>query len=340
MADDKLPRITISKEERLRRFDNLRKLKLSFSNKQFQIRNLPKWVDFRLEGKHWIILIPVGEYEDYNFITHHWIDHLIVQVTVGGHPSPADYWRQHSEEIRANAQKEFGSTDDNTLRQVLYSTAIEATAFRPSTAVSIYRMFNAQKVLDFSSGWGDRLVGAMAADLDLYVGVDPNEELVSCYQGMIDFFGKHRDLKGKYVMEKAAFEKWDSKDYKDFDLVFTSPPYFDFEVYNTEDPNQSIQGRNLEKWFSEFLMVSMKKSLSLLKSGGMLALNVNDIFRGSRYVMAMLAHTELLCYYVGCIAYSNFDDKGAPKNPQPIWIFRNSQPGQPKFANMKNSLKQ
>lgn len=338
MADDQIPRITISKKDLLARFDNLRNLKPSMKNLVYKIRNLPPDIELTLEGKSWILSIPGDEYKKYNFISHNWIDHLIIKVRVGGNISPAQYWWENSSKIRDQAQEQFGQTDDNSLRQVIYDQAVEATAFRPSTAASIYRLFKAQKILDFSSGWGDRLIGAMACDVELYVGVDPNPDLVPCYKAMIDFFSEHRSLKGQYVMCQAPFEKWDS-DHKDFDLVFTSPPYFNFEIYNTEDPNQSVAGRNLQKWFSEFLMPSLVKALSLLKPDGILALNINDIYRGGRYVMAMLAHTELIGKYLGCVSYAGFDDKGQPKNPQPIWIFSKAEPNQPKFARWKNSLK-
>ena len=52
----------------------------------------------------------------------------------------------------------------------------------------IIEHFNSKKILDMSSGWGDRLVGAMACNIDCYHGFDPNSCLHPGYKKMIEFF--------------------------------------------------------------------------------------------------------------------------------------------------------
>ena len=51
----------------------------------------------------------------------------------------------------------------------------ECSTHNPLIIKYFIRKFAARRVLDFSSGWGDRLIGALTSDIDLYVGVDPNE---------------------------------------------------------------------------------------------------------------------------------------------------------------------
>ena len=49
-------------------------------------------------------------------------------------------------------------------------------------------MYEADTVLDFSSGWGDRLIGFLASKASTYWGFDPNECVQANYLNMIDFF--------------------------------------------------------------------------------------------------------------------------------------------------------
>lgn len=68
-----------------------------------------------------------------------------------------------------------------------------------------------------------------------------------------------------------------------FDLVFTSPPFFDFETYNEEDPHQSLarsapgaQGDpSYTKWLGWFVAFCAK-GYALLRPGGFLALYFVD----------------------------------------------------------------
>ena len=63
-----------------------------------------------------------------------------------------------------------------------------------------------------------------------------------------------------------------------FDLVFTSPPFFDFEVY-TDLPGQSIQGANnkLQTWLVNFLFVALSKAWDRLEPGGHIAIHITDV---------------------------------------------------------------
>jgi hypothetical protein len=102
-----------------------------------------------------------------------------------------------------------------------------ASQFRPSTAKAVYDYFGAVDVLDFSSGWGDRLCGFLASDAKSYVGIDPNERLFNNYTRMIDDFNVPNKKVEMFncCAEKAMLTK------RKFDLVFTSPPYFNIERY-------------------------------------------------------------------------------------------------------------
>jgi hypothetical protein len=76
-----------------------------------------------------------------------------------------------------------------TLRACIAMRKYIASQFRPSAAKALYDHFNAECVLDFSSGWGDRLNGAMSAQsVKKYIGIDPNNNLYNSYNKQIEHF--------------------------------------------------------------------------------------------------------------------------------------------------------
>ena len=88
-------------------------------------------------------------------------------------------------------------------------------------------MFKSKDVLDFSSGWGDRLNAFLSCtDTESYFGIDPNTNLYEGYNQQIQKFNTNK---------KISMNHGCSEDIKipenSFDTVFTSPPYFMIEEY-------------------------------------------------------------------------------------------------------------
>jgi hypothetical protein len=49
--------------------------------------------------------------------------------------------------------------------------------FRPLVSAKIYEIFKPTSILDFTMGWGGRMVGAMALNVKKYTGIDNNKNL-------------------------------------------------------------------------------------------------------------------------------------------------------------------
>ena len=56
--------------------------------------------------------------------------------------------------------------------------------FKSSTAKYIYKLFNSKSVLDFTAGWGGRMLGASSLGIN-YIGIDTNINLKIGYENMI-----------------------------------------------------------------------------------------------------------------------------------------------------------
>ena len=173
--------------------------------------------------------------------------------------------------------------------------------FPPLTARFIYEKFLSDlkqdhfTVYDPCSGWGGRLLGSLSSQLNIhYVGTDVNSNNFGCYEALGDFYhkycgGKMGRVENTYHMFRCGSEtihKMDEfKQYKGkLDLCFTSPPYFNKEIYS-QDVEQAINSYPQYKlWKNKFLKQTMSTCYEYLKPNRNLLLNISDIKLNNRVV--------------------------------------------------------
>lgn len=225
--------------------------------------------------------------------------------------------------------------NENILFSTMALRQYVASQFRVSSAKAIYELFNAERVLDTSAGWGDRFAGFSAASCTKeYLGIDPNTSLHSGYikQAVLYNTGKN------YNFLKAPAEDV-ILPFEYFDLMFTSPPYFGTEKYSNEKTQSWRRYGKLESWLNDFLLVVIKNTWRSLKSGGYLAINIADLGIGSfkddtKICDVMNDYIKKLkgAEYVGCLGlrltvrpHTGIKKEmpgGSPIFIEPIWIWR------------------
>lgn len=187
--------------------------------------------------------------------------HRIIAKRYDEEKSPLQYWQDNSELSRNEVSKNVK----------------ECTNFCGTIICVFIKMYKSKRILDFSSGWGDRLFGVMTYDdkIKYYCGIDPNKSLQTGYKNMIKTFIPKSSHK-KYEMITACAEDTINNLNEEFDLVFTSPPYFDLEKYSN-DNNQSItRYPDFEDWYKNFLLNSMIQAFDKLVDHGIMAININN----------------------------------------------------------------
>jgi len=166
--------------------------------------------------------------------------------------------------------------------------------FSPAIAKSIFQYFNSKKVLDMSSGWGDRLVGSYEIE---YRGFDPNLVLKDKYDKIINTYGLNARV------ENIPFEDSVLED-NYYDIMFSSPPYFNRETYSTDMTQSSIRYKNIDEWINLFLYKSIDKIYHALKSRGILAINISDLQVGKKRIEICNAMNNHIAStgmkYIGC----------------------------------------
>jgi hypothetical protein len=138
--------------------------------------------------------------------------------------------------------------------------------FKPLNAMEIYAKYRPQSVLDFTMGWGGRLVGACVENVPNYIGIDINQSLKEPYGEMVKLL-ETQDIQTRIQL---MFQDALTVDYAalDYDCVFTSPPYYNIEIY------EGTEARTDEAWNQDFYVPLFTKTYRHLKAGGHFILNV------------------------------------------------------------------
>jgi hypothetical protein len=151
--------------------------------------------------------------------------------------------------------------------------------------------FKAKRILDFSAGWGDRLLAAMLLGISTYTAYDPNTCLKQGHTEIINYFKD--DLFGYYNRDsqhsKSIYKKYqviykpfendypdESKMYNQYDICVSSPPFFTYEIYSTESTQSSSMYETSDDWLYKFLIPSFKKIMKFLKPSGYLCWYIED----------------------------------------------------------------
>jgi hypothetical protein len=120
------------------------------------------------------------------------------------------------------------------------------TIFRPLVAKYLYQTYCSAggKVWDPCSGYGGRLLGALAAGVT-YLGTDVETATVDGNNRLAEVLGKTHQAK---VLEHPA----ETFDPGEVDMVFTSPPYFGTELYGGSEGQSFRRYPTFDDWLGGF----------------------------------------------------------------------------------------
>ena len=137
--------------------------------------------------------------------------------------------------------------------------------FKPTIAMSVYCKYKPNSILDFTMGWGGRLIGATALNISKYTGIDLNSELKKPYNEMVKTLKPLTETSINLIFKDALKVDYSKIDY---DLVLTSPPYYNTEIY------KGTKKLDKENWNNNFYKPLFTMTFKNLKQGGHYCLNV------------------------------------------------------------------
>jgi tRNA1(Val) A37 N6-methylase TrmN6 len=173
----------------------------------------------------------------------------------------------------------FGASP-SCMRRILktYPGAASVSNYRPMIAKAIISKYCPLDgtVVDFAAGFGGRLLGAIASHRN-YVGIEPNHSQVKGFLRMSKAlrsqgFGLPRLTFLHGTAESKLFRMKSAS----VELVFSSPPFFNWEHYSRSRRQSFRQYPTYQMWLEGFLHPAISQSFRILKSGGHLALNVTN----------------------------------------------------------------
>lgn len=142
--------------------------------------------------------------------------------------------------------------------------------FRPSVARWVYDKYSGDGIVyDPCAGFGGRLLGAISSPrVKSYTGMDPSSKTMDGLERISKNLGKGTEIN----LYRRGSENF--KPNGKFDLVFTSPPYYNTEKYSDEPTQSYIKFPTYEEWINGFLTPMIENSLSVLKDGGYFIINI------------------------------------------------------------------
>jgi hypothetical protein len=172
-----------------------------------------------------------------------------------------------------------GDLTDASIRKGLrsFSGTQGVSNFRPTAAAAIYHTFLPSKggtVWDMSSGYGGRLLGAIACDrVSRYIGTDP------CSRTMAGLKTMAREL-GREGLEIELHEVGSEgflPERNSLSACFSSPPYFAMEKYSSEGTQSYLKFPSKEEWLHGFLGSTLDNCWYGLKQSGRLIVNIANV---------------------------------------------------------------
>ena len=149
----------------------------------------------------------------------------------------------------------------------VYNICISAiNIMRPLNCMEIYTKYNAKRALNFCSGWGGSTVAAAALNLDAYYGIEINSDLKEPYDNMVSYLKTKCDTNFDIIIDDAVNIDYSNMNY---DLVFSSPPYYFLEKYANNVKYSSKKDMD-EKFYKPLFT----KTYNGLQSGGHYIINI------------------------------------------------------------------
>ena len=154
-----------------------------------------------------------------------------------------------------------------------YSGSPLPTAYRPLLAKSIVDFCNAKKVLDCSIGWGGRMIGTLALEGTTFEGCEPCSATYDGLVNIVSFLG----MEDRVKLHKAGAEDvLPTLPSQSYDLMITSPPYYNLEIYSHEESQSIKKFPSWDEWIEKFIEPVVREVLRCLKEDGVSAWSVKN----------------------------------------------------------------
>ncbi len=190
------------------------------------------------------------------------------------------------------------------IRRAVYMRAglANSSFYRPHFSKQICMLTQQEegRVFDPCMGWGGRMLGTLAQGWH-YIGCEPNATTFANLVRMVEFIGQEH----RVSMHAIPAEQFDFDSMEPVDVVVTSPPYYDLEVY-CDDQTQSYHAHDTyAAWRDGWYLPLVRRCLGLLRPQGISAWNVMNVNRCDMVGDLVRAHEEQGWHLVGTVGFQS-----------------------------------
>lgn len=162
------------------------------------------------------------------------------------------------------------------IRRAVYMAAglPNSSFYRPHFSKQIISMTNKHEgtLFDPCAGWGGRMLGTVASNWN-YIACEPNKETYNNLQQMIKFINPQSIVD----IAPVPAENFPIENLNKVDVVLTSPPYFNLEVYSGDTEQSYNQHTQYDDWRDRWLVPLIHRCLNRLTDDGISAWNVMNV---------------------------------------------------------------
>lgn len=135
-------------------------------------------------------------------------------------------------------------------------------------------------------GFGGRLLGCLSSKKNFrYVGTDPCTETMYHLHELGDYIEMVTGREDSFELHCCGSEEFRGPA-ESVDFAFSSPPYFDLEVYSNEETQCFNKFPVLEEWLEGYVRATIKNIYHMLKRGAVYAVNIADFTVGGSKTVA------------------------------------------------------
>jgi len=194
------------------------------------------------------------------------------------------------------------------------------TKYGAATTKAIVQYFGAKTVLDPCVGWGGRMLGTLAAAPDTrYVGCEPDPTTVAALNAILNDPAILNERPRVQLLSQTIEDSLlEIQAMPKFDMVLTSPPYFNLEVYTAGDQS-IIKYPSWDDWVAKWLKPVVLGCLATLTPTGTSCWSVKNFKTNKSYPLADVVkkiHTDAGWRLVKTVAMTGSARPGAKRTEE------------------------
>lgn len=183
--------------------------------------------------------------------------------------------------------KFFTGNDVNNLKayfrnsQTSVVNATKVANFSPIAARKVYEKYCPKfyaTILDYSCGWGARMLGCLSSPYEYkYIGIEPNSKLNERLKEFSKWICDSLHRENNTVLYLEGSEVFHEELVNTIDLSFSSPPYFNLEIYCNEETQSANENTTFKAWVEHYMIPTIRNIYKYTKEGGLHIVNLKNL---------------------------------------------------------------